>query len=109
MLSGRGIAEQHGIRDPYITRGPDGAFLLAMTDLHINAQKEGLRATEWERPAAEYGWGNNRSLIYMKSFDLIHWTHAIVHVNDLFASEKEIGAAWAPEIIFDPARRRGRG
>lgn len=105
VLSGRGIAEQHGIRDPYITRGPDGAFYMAMTDLHIAAQREGLRATEWERPAQEYGWGNNRSLIFMKSFDLIHWTHAIVHVDELPGADKDLGTAWAPELIYDPAKK----
>lgn len=101
VLSGHDIAEQHGIRDPYIMRGPDGAFYMAMTDLHINAKQEGLRETEWERPFADYGWGNNRSLIFMKSFDLLHWTHTIVHVDELAPSMKDIGVAWAPEVIYD--------
>lgn len=106
VLSGMDIAEQHGIRDPYITRGPDGAFYLAMTDLHIAAKAAGLRPTEWERPFEKYGWGNNRSLIFMKSFDLIHWTHSIVHVDELFSSTKDIGTAWAPEVIFDPVAKK---
>lgn len=106
VLSGRDIAEQKGIRDPYITRGPDGAFYLAMTDLHINAQREGLRPTEWERPFADYGWGNNRALVFMKSFDLIHWTHAIVRIDALFPAAKEAGTAWAPEVIYDQAAKK---
>lgn len=105
VFDGRRIAEQRGIRDPSITRGPDGAFYLAMTDLHINAMRAGLRATEWERPAEEYGWGNNRSLIFMKSFDLIHWTHAQVRIDRLFPALSEIGAAWAPEVTWDPAKK----
>ncbi|MFC0686772.1 glycoside hydrolase family 43 protein [Novosphingobium clariflavum] len=106
VLSGRGIAEQQGIRDPHIVRGPDGAFYLSMTDLHIYAQREGLRHTEWERPKATHGWGNNRSLIFMKSRDLVHWTHAIVHVDRLFPETANLSAAWAPETIYDPKARK---
>lgn len=103
VLEGRDISEQKGIRDPHIVRGPDNAFYLAMTDLHIYAQREGIRSTEWERPREQFGWGNNRSLILMKSYDLVHWTHSIVHVEDLFPEEAPMGAAWAPETIYDPA------
>ncbi|WP_395335047.1 glycoside hydrolase family 43 protein [Novosphingobium sp. BL-8H] len=106
VLKGRDIAEQKGIRDPHIVRGPDGAFYLSMTDLHIYAQREGLRDTEWERPKEGYGWGNNRSLIFMKSRDLIHWTHAIVHVDQLFPETRNLSAAWAPETIYDPKARK---
>ena len=35
IIAGDTIAEQKGIRDPYIMRGPDGWFYMAMTDLHI--------------------------------------------------------------------------
>ncbi len=35
VIAGDTIAEQKGIRDPHIFRGPDGAFYLSMTDLHI--------------------------------------------------------------------------
>ena len=47
VIDGDTIAEQRGIRDPHITRGPDGAFYLAMTDLHLFAQREKLRPTLW--------------------------------------------------------------
>jgi predicted GH43/DUF377 family glycosyl hydrolase len=106
VLEGRGISEQKGIRDPHVVRGPDGAFYLSMTDLHIYAQREGLRETEWERPKETHGWGNNRSLILMKSYDLIHWTHAIVHVDKLFPETAQLSAAWAPETIYDPTTRK---
>lgn len=106
VLRGRDIAEQKGIRDPHIVRGPDGAFYLSMTDLHIFAKPEGLRETEWERPVELYGWGNNRSMIFMKSYDLVHWTHSIVHVDELFPETANIGAAWAPQTIYDPARKK---
>ncbi len=101
VLSGRDIAEQKGIRDPHIMRGPDGAFYLSMTDLHIFAKREGLRDTDWERPFDSYGWGNNRALIFMKSYDLVHWTHKIVRVDRLFPQTAQIGTAWAPQTVYD--------
>ncbi len=106
VLSGRDVAEQKGIRDPYLMRGPDGAFYLTMTDLHIFAKQEGLRDTPWQRPEQDYGWGNNRSIILMKSRDLIHWTHARVDVTRLFPAYREAGVAWAPEAIYDPRARK---
>lgn len=103
LMLGKDLAEQKGVRDPHIMRGPDGGFYLAMTDLHIYAQREGLRQTQWERPAKEYEWGNNRALIFMKSYDLIHWTHSIVRVDQAFPEFGDIGCVWAPETILDPA------
>lgn len=105
VLSGRDIAAQQGIRDPHIMRGPDGAFYLAMTDLHIFARREGLRTTEWERPEKEYGWGNNRNMIFMKSFDLVHWTLRRVEPAALFPAFRNAGSVWAPETIYDPQRK----
>lgn len=106
VLRGTEIADQKGIRDPHIMRGPDNAFYLSMTDLHIFAKRQGLREAEWQRSADLYGWGNNRSMIFMKSYDLVHWTHSIVHVDTLFPETTHIGAAWAPQTIYDPASRK---
>ncbi len=50
VMSGREAAEQKGIRDPHIMRGPDGGFYMSMTDLHIFAKREGLRDTQWNGP-----------------------------------------------------------
>lgn len=102
VIDGRLVAEQKGIRDPHLARGPDGAFYLAMTDLHIFAQREGLRDTEWQRDGAEYGWGNNRGFVLMKSHDLVDWSRANVRVDQAFEGYDEIGCAWAPETIYDP-------
>src|ERR1035438_3856196 len=33
ILLGKDIAEQKGVRDPHLMRGPDNAFYLSMTDL----------------------------------------------------------------------------
>jgi len=104
VLHGSDLAEQKGVRDPHLTRGPDGAFYLAMTDLHIFGKRAGYRDTEWERPAEKYGWGNNRALVLMKSWDLIHWTHSDFRVDLAFPELGDIDSAWAPETIYDEAK-----
>ncbi|HWC99903.1 MAG TPA: glycoside hydrolase family 43 protein, partial [Candidatus Sulfopaludibacter sp.] len=101
VFDGAMLAEQKGVRDPHITRGPDGAFYLAMTDLHIFGQRAGFRTTQWERPVEQYGWGNNRALVLMKSWDLIHWTHSDFRVDRAFPELGDISASWAPETIYD--------
>jgi hypothetical protein len=106
VLLGTNLAEQKGVRDPHIMRGPDNGFYMSMTDLHIFAQREGLRTNQWERPASAYGWGNNQNLVFMKSYDLIHWTHALVPVGKLFPEFGDIGCAWAPETIFDAENKK---
>ncbi len=107
VLAGDTLAEQQGIRDPHIFRGPDGIFYLAMTDLHIFAQREGLRSTEWERDGELYGWGNNRGLVLMKSDDLINWTHTVFRVDKAFPEEwSDVGCIWAPETTIDPQTGR---
>jgi hypothetical protein len=101
IFNGAELAEQKGVRDPHITRGPDGAFYLAMTDLHVSAQRAGHRTTQWERPEAQYGWGNNRALVMMKSWDLIHWTHTSFRIDKAFPEFAEVGCCWAPQTIYD--------
>lgn len=105
VVSGDTIALQRGIRDPHIYRGPDGTYYIAATDLHIYAQREGYRDTEWERDGKLYGWGNNRALVLMKSKDLINWTHTSFRVDEAFPEHfGDIGCAWAPETIYDPEK-----
>ncbi len=111
IMAGDTIAEQKGIRDPYIYRGPDGGFCVAMTDLHVFAKRDGLRTTEWERDFKKYDWGNNRGLVLLKSFDLVHWNRTNLDFSKLTCptGEKdaegnpmpwsEIGCAWAPEMV----------
>ena len=106
VVKGDTIARQRGVRDPHIYRDAEGNFYLAATDLHIYAQREGLRSTEWERPGEKYGWGNNRALVLMKSRDLIHWAHTSVCLDSLDASLREIGCAWAPETTYDTETHR---
>lgn len=106
VFDGSKLAEQKGVRDPHITRGPDGAFYLAMTDLHIFGQRAGFRDSAWERPQAIYGWGNNRALVLMKSYDLIHWTHSDFRVDKAFPELGDIDCSWAPETIYDPIQKK---
>ena len=101
IMAGDTIADQKGIRDPHIYRGPDGAFYMAMTDLHVFAKRDGKRETEWERDGEIYAWGNNRGLVLMKSWDLLHWKRTNLRFNDISARFQEIGCAWAPETIYD--------
>ena len=106
VVGGDTIATQKGIRDPHISRGPDGAFYLCMTDLHLFAKQLGYRTTDWERPSEEYDWGNNRGFVLMKSYDLIHWTHNNFLFDEAFDELKNIGCAWAPESIYDPVAKK---
>lgn len=102
IINGDSVAEQRGVRDPHIFRGPDNAFYMSMTDLHVFGKDKGLRETRWERPD-RYGWGNNRGLVLMKSDDLVNWTHNEVRIDKLFPEEfGELGCAWAPETTYDP-------
>ncbi len=103
VFIGSQLAEQKGVRDPHISRGPDGAFYLAMTDLHIFGKRAGFRDTDFERPAEKYGWGNNRAIVLMKSYDLIHWTHSDFRVDKAFPELGDIDCSWAPETVFDPS------
>lgn len=106
VFIGSELAEQKGVRDPHITRGYDGAFYLAMTDLHIAGKRVGFRNTDWERPIEKYGWGNNRAIVLMKSYDLIHWTHSDFRVDKAFPELGDIDCSWAPETIYDPATKK---
>ena len=107
VVKGDTIAQQHGIRDPHIYRGPDGTYYVAMTDLHIFGKRDGFRDTEWERDGKEFGWGNNRGLVLMKSRDLIHWTHTVFRIDEAFPDHfGQLGCAWAPETIYDPEEGR---
>lgn len=106
IISGDTIAEQKGIRDPYIMRGKDGYFYQVMTDLHIYGKQKGVRETDWERDGKEYGWGNNRGIVLMKSKDLINWSHILLRIDKAFPDWEKIGCAWAPELIYDERKDR---
>ena len=104
VMKGADLAEQKGIRDPHIARGPDNAFYLSMTDLHLFGKQMGYRTTEWERPAEKYDWGNNRALVLMKSTNLVDWSHTDLRVDKAFPGLADLGCVWAPETIYDAAK-----
>jgi hypothetical protein len=106
IIAGDTIAEQKGIRDPYIYRGPNGMFYLTLTDLHIYGDKAGYRTTQWERDSKQYGWGNNRGLVLMKSADLVNWSHTVLRVDKAYPELADIGCAWAPEMIYDEVKKK---
>lgn len=117
VIAGDTVAEQRGLRDPYILRGPDGTYYVAATDLHIFAKQYGYRTTQFERDQEEFGWGNNKNLALLKSKDLIHWEHSLVRVQQM-EGFTDIGATWAPELTWDDEKdavmiywtiRRGNG
>lgn len=105
VMSGDTLATQHGIRDPHIYQGPDGAFYLAMTDLNLRGKEMGFRDTKWERDEDKYGWGNNHGFILMKSYDLINWTKSVAHIDKIFPG-LDVGCAWAPETIYDSEAKK---
>lgn len=100
VMAGDTIATQKGIRDPHIFRGPDGAFYVSATDLHIFGKQAGYRTTQWERDE-KYGWGNNRGLVLLKSFDLINWKRANMLFDEIYDGMSDVGCVWAPELAFD--------
>ena len=119
IMAGDTIAVQQGIRDPYIFRNPnDGAFLVAMTDLHVFGKRDGKRTTEWERDFAKYDWGNNRGLVLARSTDLIHWNRTNLDFSSLtcptgeYDAEgapipwTEVGCVWAPEMVYDDVKHQ---
>ena len=59
-----------------------------------------------ERDGKEYGWGNNRGLVLMKSWDLIHWKRTNLRFDKLSAAYSEVGCAWAPEVTYDDKKRK---
>lgn len=102
IMKGEDIAEQKGIRDPHVVRGPDNAFYLSMTDLHLFGKRMGYRTNQWQREESKYDWGNNRALVLMKSTNLVDWSHTDLRVDQAFPGLEELGCVWAPETIYDP-------
>lgn len=54
----------------------------------------------------DFGWGNNKNIVMMKSKDLINWTHWLIRMDQISPEFNEIGCAWAPELIFDQLQQQ---
>lgn len=68
------------MRDPHLYRSPDGVFHLVWTT----------------------GW-TGKTIGYASSKDLIHWSEQ--KTLPVMAHESEAQNCWAPEIVWDPAKR----
>jgi len=74
------VGESKLMRDPCLYRGPDGTFHLVWT-------------TSWA----------GRTIGYASSHDLIHWSEQ--RAIPVMAHEPQTVNTWAPELIWDEARR----
>ena len=74
------------VRDPHILRCEDGkTFYMVATDMKSNL-----------------GWSSNRGMVLMKSTDLIHWEHTVIHFPTRFANTwRNVQRVWAPETVYD--------
>ncbi len=91
VIASDSISVSGGIRDPHILRGPDGCYYIVATDMYV----------------AKNGWRDNPGIVLMKSEDLIHWTHAYIHLSHDYP--EEFGDAywvWAPQTIYDRRARK---
>ncbi|GAA5078070.1 hypothetical protein HNP84_009611 [Thermocatellispora tengchongensis] len=85
---------ERGVRDPSLVRSPTGdKFWLLATDLRIASGKG------WHVAAHE----GSTSLVIWESTDLVNWSEP--WLADVAGSIPDAGCAWAPEAIYDPARK----
>lgn len=85
VISADSISKQGGVRDPHILRGEEGAFYMVLTDLYVPND----------------GW-TNQGMVFLKSDDLVHWTHHTVYIPDLFAEQfGDVSRVWAPQTVYD--------
>ncbi|MRV73793.1 family 43 glycosylhydrolase [Duganella sp. FT92W] len=74
------VGKSRLMRDPCIVRGPDGTYHMVWTS----------------------GWNEN-NIGYASSTDLVHWSEQ--KELPVMAHEAGVLNAWAPEIIYDDAKR----
>lgn len=80
------ISSRGGVRDPHILRAPDGSFYMVVTDLYVPRD----------------GWSGNEAMVFLKSDDLINWTHSVVNIAELFPEEfGDVLRVWAPQSYYD--------
>ena len=90
VISADTISKRGGVRDPHILRGDDGSFYMVLTDLYV----------------PEDGW-SNQGMVFLKSDDLIHWTHSTIHIPEVFPEEfGDVNRVWAPQTIYDPEAKK---
>ena len=87
---------ERGVRDPFVLRAPaddrgDKKFFLIATDLSINLNRDWKRAVR----------AGSKSIVVWESSDLVKWSEPrLVKV-----APDDAGCTWAPEAIYDQAKR----
>jgi hypothetical protein len=90
ILSSSTIASTGGVRDPHIMRAADGkTFYMVATDMK-----------------SANGWNSNHGIVMLKSTNLIDWTYSRVDMHTAFPQYNTINRMWAPETIYDPAKKK---
>ena len=85
VLDSKTISSTGGVRDPHILRGEDGkSFYMVLTDM-----------------TSSKGWDSNRAMVLLKSTDLVHWEHHIIHIQQRYKGHEDLKRVWAPQTIFD--------
>lgn len=79
------VSNSGGIRDPHILRGDDGCYYMVATDMLV----------------AKNGWRDNPGIVLMRSEDLVHWTHAAIHLANDWPAFADAYWVWAPQVIYD--------
>lgn len=75
------VGESKLMRDPCVTRGPDGTYHMVWTT----------------------SWGG-KTIGYASTKDFIHWTEQ--RALPVMADEPTVLNCWAPEIVWDPGREQ---
>lgn len=85
VVDSKKISSTGGVRDPHILRRHDGkGFYMVVTDM-VSAN----------------GWDSNRTMVLMKSSDLINWQSTVIHIQQLYPGQENLKRVWAPQTIFD--------
>ncbi|ASB48714.1 immunoglobulin-like domain-containing protein [Alkalitalea saponilacus] len=79
------ISARGGVRDPHILRAPDGYFYMVVTDLYVPND----------------GWSGNDAMVFLRSSDLVNWTHAKINIADKFEEFSDVLRVWAPQSYYD--------
>jgi hypothetical protein len=52
------------------------------------------------------GWNSNRAMVLLKSRDLIHWSHAVVNIQQSYPGQERLERVWAPQTIYDKKEKK---
>ncbi|AKV55852.1 endo-1,4-beta-xylanase [Bifidobacterium actinocoloniiforme DSM 22766] len=85
---------EKGVRDPFIVRGPDGAFHILATDQSI------FYRGGWQEGMATVN--GSTGLVIWDSPDLVNWSDP--RLTDVASPIPGAGMAWAPEASWDDER-----